>query len=146
MSFSSEVYRWSSGHSASSAVFLADATNKLSAFSVVPPGEYEWSPKTDNVIERGELTLSLDGYIDEVGNDILSPQFFAGRTARQIGWLLTNRFNGGERSYAATVGVYDQDNDAWRVYVCVATWQTDDSVNNRYRSLTIIYTEAEILA
>lgn len=145
MSFSSEVYRWDDGHAASAAAFLADATNKLSAFSV-QTGEYQWYPKTDNVIERGELTLSLDGYTDEVGNDVISPQFFAGRTARQIGWLLTNRFNGGERSYAATVGVYDQDNDVWRVYTCIATWQTADSVNNHYRSLTVIFTEAEVLA
>jgi hypothetical protein len=146
MAFSSEVYRWDDGHAASAAVFLADVTNKLSAFSFVPPGETAWSPKTDNEIDRGELVLSLDGYTDEVGNDIISPQVFVGRTSRQVAWLMTNRFNGGDRSYPATVGVFNQDTGAWSVYTCIATWRTSESVNNLYRTITIEFTEAEVLA
>lgn len=145
MAFSSEVFRWDDGHAASAAAFLADATNKLSAFSV-QTHEYEWLPKTDNTIDPGETPVSLDGYSDEIGNDVLAPWLFVGRTSRQVAWLMSNRFNGGDRSYPATVGVFNQDTGSWSVYTCVATWRTSNSINNLYRDVTIEWTEAEVLA
>jgi hypothetical protein len=144
--FDDEVFRWDFDHAPDAATFLADDTNKLSAFSVVPPGEYQWMPRDENEVDEGEPTLSLDGYTDEVGNDIVSGWFFPGRTPRQLDWLFTNRFDGGEKSAPATIGKYDQTRGAWRVYIGVATWATDNSINNRYRDLTITFTELEVLA
>lgn len=143
--FEDEVFRWDEGFAVDAATFLADDTNKLSAFSV-ENGEFEWSPETQNTVEEGEERLSLDGYTDTIGNDIISPWNIPARTARQLDWLFTNRFNGGDKSAQATIGVYDQDRGSWDVFTCIATWQTGSSVNNRYRNLTVIWTEAEVLA
>lgn len=145
-SFNDEYLRWGEGHYSDAATFLADDTTLLSSFSVQPPGEYEWSPRTDNRIDKGEPTLSLDGFTDRVGNDVISEWFFPGRTPRQIDWLLTNRFNGDNDSELATVGVYDQSRGVWDVYTCVATWNTDNPINNRYVDLTVTWNEAEALA
>lgn len=143
--FDDEVIRWDFDFAASAAAFLADATNMLSAFSV-QTGEYPWYARTDNVVDTGEPVLSLDGYTDEIGNNLISPLFIPGRTPRQIDWMLTNRFDGGERSAPATIGVYDQDRGVWDVYTCIATWRTENSRGNRYRDLTVTFTEAEVLA
>lgn len=143
--FDTEVFRWAYDHAVDAATFLADDTNKLSNFDV-ESGEFPWLPKTDNVIQKGAATLSLNGYTDRVGNDLISPLFITSRTSRQVKWMLDERFDTTEDSSPATVGVYDQDREEWAVYICVATWTTENSVNNRYRDVIVVFTEAEVLA
>jgi hypothetical protein len=145
MAFSDEVYRWDEGHAASAAAFLADATNKVSVFSV-QLGESDWSPQTDNTVDGGEQFIGLNAVISEIGNDILSPWKFVGRTSRQVKWMLDNRFSSGGRSEEATVGVYDQDRNAWTVYTCIANWRTENSINNKYRDVIITFSAASELA
>jgi hypothetical protein len=139
------TYRFEAGAAADKATFLAGDNIVEDTFST-ESGEYRWSVASDNTVDEGIESEGLTGVVSQVGNDILSPFAFAGRTTRQVNWLISTLFSNA-KSMTATIGFPDQDrNNTIRVFVVTAKWSTSNSRNNRYRDIEISFSNAEELS
>lgn len=151
MAFSSGVYRWAYGHAASKAAFLADATNIIETGFSWQTGEPKWLVKCANLIIKGTREVGLNSRASQIGNYIPSPFEMIARPQRQYEWLLTNRFNSGDPDALATINIWDQALDDWRVFTVVVTRPRESpdelkTFNNKYLGpLTFTFSEASEL-